>query len=224
MSKTTQTNTTQPMMSIPNTPVKSTRHLNLNPPSQKPLHREAKATTKLLNGEYESDSSDSDYSENSESGPNKSFFVQKQNQTSSEPNFLNLSEILPKNNPNDESEDEADDYESILRQVITDGLMSGLENMHQSPTWKKTKQSFQPPNSELNKRTRGLDKNSGRLNRTNMFKPNLTNNQTPTQPNGFLFGTPESNQQNSSRQPNQHQEAQMVKQILETLFGGTPSK
>jgi len=134
-------------------------------PSQKPLHREAKATTKLLNTAYESDSeldssdSDSEYRESvsrklrfadeptkqskqtenlekSFSGLNSSMYSPGQ-QTGSSSNTLNLSSILP----NQEDEESDDDYESILKHIITEGLMSGLEHMNKSPSSNKPQKS-----------------------------------------------------------------------------------
>ena len=127
-------------------------------PSQTPLYREAKATTKLLNTEYESDSSDSetddempelipiksdesvnfsprklrfDVRAGAEQDPNKSFAQSQTPYSDSEPIKLNLSEILHKDD--ESSEDENDNYETILKQIITEGLMTGLENINRSP-------------------------------------------------------------------------------------------
>jgi hypothetical protein len=228
-------------------------------PSQKPLHREAKATTKLLNTEYESDSSNSDTddempalvsaSENesvkfiprklnfavrADQDPNQPFLNMNNVQ---KPNNLNLSDHLPKE---DGSDEEKDDYESILKQIITEGLMTGLENINRSPN-NAAQLNTARPDSRNGKRHRGYL--PSRKHRYNV--PLYSRNQTPSESNpeqnnnfpfNFVFAQPQhgvnhdkgqgfGNMQQSSTTGNSHsnqQEAELVQKILETLF--TPNK
>ncbi len=142
-------------------------------PSQKPIHREAKATTKLLNTAYESDSeldssddempelvSDSAneqeklsprklrFADDFVQDPNKSFMAGNTTpvQSGSNSNTINLSSVLP--NDEYESDDDVDDYESILKHIITEGLMSGLENMNRSPHANKSTRHVVNPRNE----------------------------------------------------------------------------
>lgn len=231
-------------------------------PSQKPVHREAKATTKLLNTEYESDSSNSETDDempplvsdsedetsnfvprklrfNVRAGQdqNKSF-VQSTNQagtntkngTGAESIKLNLSEILPKEN---ESDDDKDDYETILKQIITEGLMSGLENINRSPH--NATQNNTPPkrhrpyyaaskardsNMKMPQRSQQTTVKSSQTEKaeqnTNNFPFNIM---FPHDGQGFNHGgysftnTPTTENQNSKQQ-----EVQLVQKILESLF------
>ncbi len=219
-------------------------------PSQKPIYREAKATTKLLNTEYESDSSDSETDDESSkfvprklrfdvcADPNKSF----DNQTGAEPIKLNLSEILPKDE--ESSDDEKSDYETILKQIITEGLMSGLENINRSPHH-ATQLNSTRPDSRIGKRhrhysTRKNNKHSMNVHpqshstarvrpvktenteqNTNPFKFNFMFTPQGFNHNGQGHTSPIAHAQTNQSQPHS-QEAQLVQKILESLF--TPNK
>jgi hypothetical protein len=158
-------------------------------PSQKQNHKDAKtkekakATTKLLNTEYESDSDSSDTDDEmpgliSDSDiehfaprklrfevlagqdQNKSF-VQPTQQTIPEPVKLNLSEILPQD---DDSDNEKDEYEKILKQIITEGLMNGLENINRnSPN--TTPFNFSQPDSRESRTASASAAAGGKRNR-----------------------------------------------------------
>ena len=208
----TETKQTEPIK----TPKKTcTIKIPTTPPSQKPLYREAKATTKLLNTEYESDSSDSetddempplipacnneDESENFvprklrfnvRADPNKSFA----HHTNTEPINVNLSEILHKEE--ESSDDEKDDYEKILKQIITEGLMSGLENLNRSPQ-NAARFNTTRPDSRIGKRNRTYSAN--KINRpgihvhpqsqTSKVRQAKTPEQTTSNfPFNFMFG------------------------------------
>lgn len=217
-------------------------------PSQTPVYREAKATTKLLNTAYESDSefdsSDSDdekpniaspkklrFVDESNQDPNKSFKQDNSNCSSGSKscgnsNGLNLSSILP--NQDEESDDDNDDYESILKHIITQGLMSGLENINRSPHGNKPDKSFSSrPSSKTRKTNTNPTTKKQNENSRPTAEPNINNF-----PFGFWFG-PESSHAYPNTQsntptnsgPNTNptaQEVQLVQKILESLF--TPPK
>ena len=226
------------------------------PPSQTPLYREAKATTKLLNTEYESDSSDSEtdyempvpisddesvncaprklrFDVRAGQDPNKSF-AQSQSQSQSpysdsEPIKLNISEILHKDD--DSSDEEDDNYETILKQIITEGLMSGLENMNRSPH-NAARLNMARANSRSSKRNRpcsaskkhrpSMPHQQSRTaqtenENTNPFKFNF---RFPQQPH--VYGLNSNAQANTNQNQTHSQEAELVQKILESLF--TPNK
>jgi len=224
------------------------------PPSQTPLYREAKATTKLLNTEYESDSSDSETGdempelipvnsdESSHCGPrklrfdvragqdpNKSFAQSQSPYSDSEPLKLNLSEILHKDD--DSSDDEDDNYETILKQIITEGLMSGLENINRSPH-NTARLNIARANSKSAKRNRPCS--ASKKHRPSMPHQQSRTVQTENEnPFKFNFRFPQPTQahtqglnSNSPDRTNQNQthnqEAELVQKILESLF--TPNK
>jgi hypothetical protein len=240
------------------------------PPSQKPIYREAKATTKLLNTEYESDSSDSETDdempalvpisddESSNFAPRKLRFDVRPGQdpnksfgqspySDSEPIKLNISEILHKDDESSEDEDENDNYETILKQIITEGLMSGLENINRSPH-NAARLNIARANSRNAKRNRPYS--ASKKHRPSMHHQQSRAAQTEnpnenTNPFKFNFMFPQqphtqglnsnaqglnSNAQglnnNSQGHTNQNQthsqEAELVQKILESLF--TPNK
>lgn len=229
------------------TPTKqSTSTPNPVAPNQTPIHRNAKATTKLLNTEYESDSelTDSDdelvfaprkirFNVGSSDGeksqdPNKSFMTKS--------NEINLSDVLPNQ---EDSESENEDYESILKHIITEGLMNGLENINRSPH-ARSAQPAQPAQSAYqNQQTDRTFRPQSRISKRNRptsseKKPDPSKStensnqqfQSQTNPFGFTFahtqpGTPNANP-NANTRPSST-EAQLVQKILESIFN-PPSK
>lgn len=228
-------------------------------PSQKPAHAnaKAKATTKLLNTAYESDSecdsSDSEgecahsrklrFSDEFARNLNKSFAAQNTNAntttntTSSgnhsldNSNTLNLSGILP-NDQDDSDDDGPNDYESILKHIITEGLMSGLENMNKSPHANSVKSSGK---TQENSRmfNSGHPNRFSKSNQTQTSKPQAnppastnTNNTKQTHahahahanPFGFMFNPASENSQRGQNSTPSAQEVQLVQKILESLF------
>ncbi len=220
-------------------------------PNQTPAHRNAKATTKLLNTEYESDSelTDSDdelvfaprkirFNVGGSDGtksqdPNKSFMAKS--------NEINLSDVLPNQ---EDSESENEDYESILKHIITEGLMNGLENINRSPHARST-QSNQPNQPDQSNQSDFLFRPQNRMSKRN--RPSSSKKQTEpskstensnqqfqpqSNPFGFAFGpgqpgTPNANPHanpnaNANANPSSS-EAQLVQKILESIFN-PPSK
>ncbi len=224
-------------------------------PNQKPIHRNAKATTKLLNAVYESDSeldsSDDEmpelesnldsaneqekisprklrFANESNQDPNKSFMAWNSTpvttpvQSGSNSNTINLSSVLP--NDDNESDDDVDDYESILKHIITEGLMSGLENINKSPHGNKSSnfdKHFTPrPESRLSHRSRihvptkkskrpHYNNDQQRVQTQQSQQPNVSTN--PTNTNGqninnfpfrFMF-SPQTGSVFSNANPNQ---------------------
>ncbi len=247
-------------------------------PSQKPIHREAKATTKLLNTAYESDSeldssddempglvSGSDFANEekkisprklrfaneSAQDPNKSFMawnstpVTTSAKSESNLNNINLSSVLP--NDDNESDDDVDDYESILKHIITEGLMSGLENINRSPHANKSngfnKHFTSRPESRLGHRSRihvPTKKPKRPQHKVQTQQPNTNDQNINNFPFKFMFspqtGQVFSNSSTNSNQPAQtsasinsgqnplnpsSQEVQLVQKILESLFNPT---
>jgi hypothetical protein len=235
-------------------------------PSQKPVHREAKATTKLLNTKYESDSeldsSDDDMpdlvssseDEQEKISPRKLRFANEPAQNldksfigsnvspgtnTTNLNNINLSSVLP----NDvESEDDVNDYESILKHVITEGLMSGLENMNRSPHANKSKGTEKNFASKLESRPSHrsrihvpVKKQKNHNHQKHQCQQNQTNLNNVTEQNvgnpfRFMFSPHSNNQQaqtKSNANPGQNflnpstQEVQLVQKILESLFNPT---
>ena len=232
-------------------------------PSQTPIYRNAKATTKLLNTEYESDSdlSDSDdempgligesklsprklrFNREYDKTPelNKSFVknstVPTKSTQSTSPNLntLNLSGILPKD---EAAESDNDDYESILKHIITEGLMNGLENLNRSPQSVQFK-GFGPststprPESRMGKRPKSDQVEKNLSKRQTCESTQLSGSNKPEQveqsntgPFGFMFRPQQMHTQNQPQSNGTGQpasdEAQLIQKILETIF--TPPK
>lgn len=254
------------------TPVKSAKSNNIEipqvAPSQKPIYREAKATTKLLNTEYDSDSefdssdsADSDneclpsrklrFSEELKQDPNKTFIGlntttntntncsvnTSPTQTRGNSNTLNLSSIL--SNEQDESDDEHNDYESILKHIITEGLMSGLENMNKSPYATNPRENKNSQSNSFCSRQATRMRKRDRMESPKPMNQNAPTVPTPCAPTNahaqtntnahpFSFAyRPESTGEFSNRNGNSHgnsnqtptaQEVQLVTKILESLF------
>jgi len=175
------------------TPKKShTLEKQNNAPNQTPIYRKAKSA-KLLNTKYNSESdSDSSNSDNLNNDMynfdgQKRFTPKKLNFNNSKPSFINLSDTRHKNEKSD------DENESILKQIITEGLMSGLENLNKSPHNSQFSGFGNPnlnPNPNLKTRNEKKHINT---------QPNTTKDEKNTDNNHY-------------------QEAELVHKIIDCLF------
>jgi hypothetical protein len=199
----------------PNTPNTSNNsnhtQFNARVPSQTPAYRNSKSSAHFLNSEYESDSelSESDDEQldfvprklrfapnysgnlNKDQNLNKSFMQNKPENMEGQ-NKLNLSDILHQDDPDN------DNYESILKQIITEGLMNGLDN--------------------LNRGSNEKTQNSNNSNTSSKIPTKTTENTQVHNPFAFMFGPQNTNTQQANTTKPTSEEAQMVQKIIESIL------